>query len=760
MRKTILRTSAILLVLASLAGAYSGGNGTAVDPYQIATAQDLIDLGHTPDDYGKSFVLTADIDLADWVFDRAVIAPDTEGDIVVGDGLVFRTFDGTPFSGQFDGQGYVIHNLCIDEAMSSYQGLFGKLDTRAKITDLGLDGVQVSGHSYVGALVGHNSSGVISSSYSTGTVSGEEEIGGLVGRNYSGTISASYSAGSVGGGERVGGLVGFNSSGTISSSYSTSTVYGGEETGGLVGDNRFGTISSSHSTGRVSGTRKAGGLVGDNTSGAISTSYSTGRVSGNYHVGGLAGYIHESGTISSSSSTGPVHGTYAVGGLLGTLYKSGTVSSCYSTGSVFGGAWRVGGLVGSFFTSGTVSSCYSTGRVCGTQDVGGLIGYTYNGSNSEWGFHGTISSCFWDIESSEQIQSEGGTGLTTTQMQDSATYMQDGWNLTVHPVNSPDTNWWMLESDTPRLRWQYGYTHSPYPTNETTTSNRELTLQWRPGGLDLQHDVYFGDDKNLVANAGPQSQDVYLGRQPVETLSYELDPLEPGKTYYWRIDGVKEGDHASVYKGNVWSFTITDYVAVRVLDDFESYDDHCNRIYFTWQDGIGHMAGADVGGCDNVEPYSGNGTGAMVGNAEPPYASQVIAHNGSQAMPIYYDNTSSPWFSVVEHNFPTPQDWISYDADTLTLYLRGEVENTQDVLYIAIEDSHGDIAIVEHSDASAILTTQWQVWHVFLSELDMAGVNISEITKLFIGVGNPDHPQLTAAGKLYIDDIQLTKRGI
>ena len=56
----------ILLIIASTitqASAYSGGSGTPEDPYQIATAEDLIMLGETPDDYDKHFVLTADIDL-------------------------------------------------------------------------------------------------------------------------------------------------------------------------------------------------------------------------------------------------------------------------------------------------------------------------------------------------------------------------------------------------------------------------------------------------------------------------------------------------------------------------------------------------------------------------------------------------------------------------------------------------------------------------------------------------------------------------
>ncbi|MDT8304003.1 MAG: hypothetical protein RQ760_21150 [Sedimentisphaerales bacterium] len=42
---------------------YSGGRGVTDDPYQIATAADLIALGEAPEDYDKHFILTADIDL-------------------------------------------------------------------------------------------------------------------------------------------------------------------------------------------------------------------------------------------------------------------------------------------------------------------------------------------------------------------------------------------------------------------------------------------------------------------------------------------------------------------------------------------------------------------------------------------------------------------------------------------------------------------------------------------------------------------------
>ncbi len=235
---------------------YSGGTGEADYPYQIATAEDLMLLGESPEDYDKYFILTADIDLdpdlpGRKVFYMAVIAPDTD--------TTKNAFQGTAFTGVFDGDGHTISHLTIRG--KSYLGLFGELSYRAKISNLVLEAVDVSGTGdYVGGFVGRNE-GSITTSFSTGRVSGERSVGGFVGMNF-GSILTSYSTGAVSGETWVGGLVGENF-GSIITSYSTSAVSGEERVGGLVGYNS-GSISTSYSTGKVTGRRQDGGLVGEN----------------------------------------------------------------------------------------------------------------------------------------------------------------------------------------------------------------------------------------------------------------------------------------------------------------------------------------------------------------------------------------------------------------------------------------------------------------------------------------------------------------
>jgi hypothetical protein len=213
---------------------YSGGTGEPNDPYQIATAADLIALGEEPNDYDKHFILTADIDLdpnlpGRKVFDRAVIGPTPSWN------------GGTPFNGVFDGNGHTISHLTING--KDYLGLFGGLEM-GKIRDVGLVGVEVTGSGYrVGGLVGHTDFGRVTQCYSSGAVSGEDEVGGLVGGTYHSEISNCYSVASVSGCNGVGGLVGSGYEGEsnwlipwgLSHCYSAGSVVGENEVGGLLG---------------------------------------------------------------------------------------------------------------------------------------------------------------------------------------------------------------------------------------------------------------------------------------------------------------------------------------------------------------------------------------------------------------------------------------------------------------------------------------------------------------------------------------------
>ncbi|WP_233834120.1 MBG domain-containing protein [Paraburkholderia sp. ZP32-5] len=215
----------------------------------------------------------------------------------------------TSFTGVFDGLGFTIGNLTINDSSDQFVGLFGEIGSGGIVRNVGLAGGSVAGsaaNADIGGLAGENN-GSISNAYMTGAVSGASftEVGGLVGVNGgSGTISNAYTAGAVSGGisSDVGGVVGMNNGGgTISNAYATGAVSGGISSGagGLVGENN-GSISNAYATGLVSGRQASsvGGLVGWNN-GTISNAYATGAASGvSSDVGGLVGV--NNGAISSS----------------------------------------------------------------------------------------------------------------------------------------------------------------------------------------------------------------------------------------------------------------------------------------------------------------------------------------------------------------------------------------------------------------------------------------------------------------------------
>jgi regulation of enolase protein 1 (concanavalin A-like superfamily) len=90
------------------------------------------------------------------------------------------------------------------------------------------------------------------------------------------------------------------------------------------------------------------------------------------------------------------------------------------------------------------------------------------------------------------------------------------------------------------------------------------------------------------------------------------------------------------------------------------------------------------------------------------------------------------------------QAWIGDDPDRT---------NGADKLYVAVEDSAGKVAVA--SDPTLVNAGAWTEWQIPLSSL--TGVNLAKVKKLYIGVGDRKNPSAGGAGRLYIDDIRLTK---
>jgi hypothetical protein len=248
----------------------SAGNGTKENPYQIATLDNLYWLSQTSgawisDNY---FIQTADID--------ATSTSSWDG----GKGFkpIGKMNPDPRFEANYNGNGKSISTLFINRPLEDGVGLFG-LVTQG-ISNLTLINADITGHNFVGILVGYQQNGNVKRCSSSGIVSGTSTVGGLIGSAHE-NIEQSYSSANV--------LIGSTMGGGLC---------GGVEVGGSF------YIKNCYATGSVtdgSNAQNVGGLIGRATGPiTIQNCYSTGAVSAasGIGLGGLIGSLIDATVIS------------------------------------------------------------------------------------------------------------------------------------------------------------------------------------------------------------------------------------------------------------------------------------------------------------------------------------------------------------------------------------------------------------------------------------------------------------------------------
>jgi len=250
------------------------------------------------------------------------------------------------------------------------------------------------------------------------------------------------------------------------------------------------------------------------------------------------------------------------------------------------------------------------------------------------------------------------------------------------------------------------HAREPQPDDGAADVSVDTILAWRAGRDVVSHEVNFGTDPNALALV-----------DTVDAPSFDPGTLDLGTTYYWKIDEVQETES---WEGSLWSFGTQEFL---VVDDFESYtDDEGSRIYETWIDG-----------------YGAGDNGSTVGHLESPFAETTIVNNGSQSMPLFYDNTGT---SISEAELDLAQNWTTSGIKSFSLYFQGAAGNGGQ-LYVKINGTK----VPYDGDASDIARAAWQPWNIDLSAV---GGNLSNVTSLIVGVEGAG-----AAGVVYIDDVRL-----
>jgi hypothetical protein len=390
---------------------YGGGSGTQGDPYRIASHLHLQALGAHWWDWGRHFVLTADIDLSKYKGEEFNLI----GRYNFADQYI-------PFSGTFDGAGYTLSHFTYTykQAPQEFIGLFGYVDgADARLSNIHLRDVAIN------------------------TLGNGVDSGALVGWLKNGTVEhCSVEQGSVTiNTSGVGGLVGYFYLGTIRDCYADVTVSGANGiAGGLVGSSYDGLIQGCTAQGLVTGKYDCGGLIGSN-GGQIRRCSANAQVSGFRQIGGLAG--SNNGLLEQSFSTGSVQGTSQdAGGLVGRELGEVGIFDCYSLAQV-SGVSNVGGLVGLSWADPTnpyvITHSWSAGRVTGSSYVGGLVGRNIDT---------LATACVWDTQTSTRATSAAGTGKTTAQMQTPGTFAPLGWDM--------QAVWRMCQNGAyPKFTWEW-----------------------------------------------------------------------------------------------------------------------------------------------------------------------------------------------------------------------------------------------------------------------------------------------------------------
>jgi len=255
----------------------------------------------------------------------------------------------------------------------------------------------------------------------------------------------------------------------------------------------------------------------------------------------------------------------------------------------------------------------------------------------------------------------------------------------------------------------------PNPETGTTDVAPDSVISWRPGREADHHQVYLGSDRGSVADSTAPS--VITAESSLDLFAQDL---ALARTYYLRVDEVNDTESPSVWTGDIWSFTLQDFL---VVDDMESYrDKEFLEIWATWIDGLDDQANGSLVGAN---PAAGD------------YAPETsTVHGGGQSLPIWFDGAGSQ----VDRTLAPGQDWTRSGVQTLLIHFFGS-EGTTGQLYAVINGTK----VNYDGDAADLANAAWTAWNIDLNGIN----NLQNVTSLGIGFDG------AAAGLVFIDDIEL-----
>lgn len=331
---------------------FAGGTGTAEDPWQISTAEQLYRIH---DDLTAHYILIADIDLSAYENWTPIGAFQSLSDAPEDAEVPHPDY---AFTGTFNGDGHTISNLTVSSDAPMGAGLFGCAagteNGAAYIRNFTLKNVNVSGFYLVGGAVGLQFMNCpVSDIHLVGenTLTGMQGIGGIVGTGFDLISNCSATADIVVQGDD-GACAGLIAGGTTMSSVKNCEVTGGKITADGNATWGFGALCGAPWGATEITDCKVSGTV-------ITVSGENNRL-----VGGLVGFGGTYDPTAPAQITGCTvedvtiivsETTESVGGLIGAgkemmegseVMSSFKISDCVVSGSITGGGNNVDAVVG------------------------------------------------------------------------------------------------------------------------------------------------------------------------------------------------------------------------------------------------------------------------------------------------------------------------------------------------------------------------------------------------------------------------------
>jgi len=307
---------------------------------------------------------------------------------------------------------------------------------------------------------------------------------------------------------------------------------------------------------------------------------------------------------------------------------------------------------------------------------------------------------------------------------------------------------------------------NPKPANNAVDVIPSV-FEWTAGITAVSHEVYFGTTPELTA----ADQKPAL---PGVAMYYCFDTLEPGKTYYWRIDEIDAA--GTKYPGFTWSFTVMPLTAHAPVPA-DAAKDIAVKPTLTWTAGQSGMSHVVYIGKDEAAVSAGDAatlagtvtetkfavttaldafstyywrvdeidtTGATIAGPVWSFSTVTYAPILEGQTTLTYNNRNAPYVSSIELATPAdltaggkltdlairfqgqgaPTGGIAYDEATGTYSLTGagaDIWGTADQFEYAYKTLNGDGTMIARVVTVGTGTSEWAKGGVMIRQSLAAG---------------------------------------